>query len=54
MTGASTIKAPRRRYPSDAKDSDQRDRPKHMFRDIGPAVADPEFRHASTEIQIRR
>ncbi|MCK1403887.1 hypothetical protein [Bradyrhizobium sp. 76] len=31
-------------YPSDAKDSDQRDRPKHMFRDIGPAVADPEFR----------
>ncbi|MGY3371901.1 hypothetical protein ACVWZL_009026 [Bradyrhizobium sp. GM2.4] len=44
MTGASTIKAPRRRYPSDAKDSDQRDRPKHIFRDIGPAVADPEFR----------
>lgn len=35
---------PRRRYPSDARDGDQREKLTHMFRDIGPAVTDPDFR----------
>jgi hypothetical protein len=43
MTGL-TIKAKRKRYPSDGRDGDQREKPKHMFRDIGPAVAHPDFR----------
>jgi hypothetical protein len=43
MTGP-TIKAKRKRYPSDDRDSDRREMPSHRFRDIGPPAADPDFR----------
>jgi hypothetical protein len=42
MTGP-TIKAKRKRYPSDDRDSDRRLKPTHMFRDIGPPAADPDY-----------
>lgn len=41
MTGP-TIKTPRKRYLSD--DADGRERPKHMFRDVGPPIAEADYK----------
>jgi hypothetical protein len=41
MTGP-TIKAPRKRYPSDY--GHRRLKPTHMFRDVGPALAEADFK----------
>ncbi|WP_439925673.1 hypothetical protein [Nitrobacter sp. JJSN] len=43
MTGR-TIKAKRKRYPSDDRDSDRRLRPGHHFRDIGQPCSDEDYK----------
>lgn len=39
-----TIKAKRKRYPSDDRGSDRRLKPGHMFGDVGPAVEQADYK----------
>jgi hypothetical protein len=41
---ATTIKAPRKRYPSDDRDGDRRLRPLRMFGDIGPGNCEADYK----------